>query len=117
MKSCRRRWLFSPQGQRRYDLETYFRRCPKGSLPITQLCHVLGIARSWFYGFESSRPGRHQRQKRGTDRDAELLPKIKLAFSQSKKRYGSKRIHQNLKADGEVVSKRRVARTLRENKI
>jgi hypothetical protein len=83
--------------------------------PIAQLCRIVGVARSWFYGFVQSQPARDQRHKLRTDRDAELLPKIKEAFSQSKKRYGSKRVHQDLKADGEDVSERRVARIMREN--
>ncbi|OBY26591.1 IS3 family transposase [Leisingera sp. JC1] len=85
--------------------------------PIAQLCRLVGVARSWFYGFVQSQPARDQRQKLRTDRDAELLPKIKEAFSQSKKRYGSKRVHQDLKADGEDVSERRVARIMRENNV
>ena len=85
--------------------------------PIAQLCRLVGIARSWLYSFVQSQPARDQRQKRRADRDAELLPKIKVAFSQSKKRYGSKRVYQNLKADGEEVSERRVARIMRENNV
>ncbi|WP_254695681.1 IS3 family transposase [Leisingera sp. NJS204] len=46
-----------------------------------------------------------------------MLPKIKAAFTQSKKRYGAKRGHQDLKADGEDVSERRVARIMRENNV
>ncbi|UWQ79043.1 IS3 family transposase [Leisingera sp. S132] len=89
----------------------------KALYPISLLCRILGIGRSWFYGFTQSQPTRDQRQKLRTDRDAELLPKIKAAFSQSKKRYGSKRVHQDLKADGEAVSERRVARIMKENSI
>ncbi|AHD08917.1 IS3 family transposase [Phaeobacter gallaeciensis] len=85
--------------------------------PIVQLCRLVGVARSWFYGFVQSQLARDQRHKLRTDRDAELLPKIKEAFSQSKKRYGSKRVHQDLKADGEDVSERRVARIMRENNV
>ncbi|OBY25184.1 IS3 family transposase [Leisingera sp. JC1] len=85
--------------------------------PIAQLCRLVGIARSWLYGFVQSQPARDQRQKLRADRDAELLPKIKVAFSQSKKRYGSKRVYQDLKADGEDVSERRVARIMRENNV
>ena len=84
---------------------------------IAHLCRLVGIARSWFYGFVQSQPARDQRQKLRDNREAELLPKIKAAFSQSKKRYGSKRVHQDLKADGEDVSERRVARIMRENNV
>lgn len=46
-----------------------------------------------------------------------LLPKIKTFFKASKKCYGSKRIHQDLLADGEIVSERRVARIMKKNKV
>ncbi|WP_185962319.1 IS3 family transposase [Palleronia caenipelagi] len=36
-------------------------------------------------------------------------------FEARKERYGSKRIHRDLRADGERVSERHVARILREN--
>lgn len=85
--------------------------------PIAQLCRIVGVSRSWFYGFVQSQSARDHRQTRRVNRDAELLPKIKLAFSQSKKRYGSKRVYKDLKADGEDVSERRVARIMRQNKI
>ena len=89
----------------------------KAFYPVALLCRLLGIARSWFYGFVQSQSARDHRQKQRTNRDAELLPRIKEAFSRSKKRYGSKRIHRDLKADGELVSERRVARIMRQNNI
>ncbi|WP_082024003.1 MULTISPECIES: IS3 family transposase [unclassified Leisingera] len=85
--------------------------------PISLLCCILGIGRSWFYGSTQSQPARNQRQKLRDDRDADLLAKIKAAFSRSKKRYGSKRIHRDLIADGIHVSERRVARIMRENRV
>ncbi|MEM8554800.1 MAG: IS3 family transposase [Pseudomonadota bacterium] len=94
-----------------------FVAAPKELYSISLLCRLVGIGRSWFYGFVQSQPAREHRQMQRANRDAELLPKIKLAFSQSKKRYGSKRVHQDLKADGDVVSERRVARIMRQNKI
>ena len=47
----------------------------------------------------------------------DLLPKIRAFFKASKKRYGSKRIHQDLLADSEVVSERRVARIMKERRV
>ncbi|WP_152612194.1 IS3 family transposase [Leisingera sp. ANG-S5] len=89
----------------------------KALYPISLLCCILGIGRSWFYGSTQSQPARNQRQKLRDDRDADLLAKIKAAFSRSKKRYGSKRIHRDLIADGIHVSERRVARIMRENRV
>ncbi len=84
---------------------------------VSTLCRLLEISRGWFYGFLSSQPARDQRQAARQARDSALLPKIKAYFRVSKKRYGSKRIHQDLLADGETVSERRVARIMKENKV
>ena len=58
-----------------------------------------------------------QRQADREARDEELLPKIKIFFKASKKCYGSKRIHQDFLADGEIVCERLVAKIMRENKV
>jgi transposase InsO family protein len=63
------------------------------------------------------RPARDQRQTDRDIRDAELLAKIKIFFKASKKCYGSKRIHQDLLAEGDIVFERRVARVMKENKV
>jgi putative transposase len=89
----------------------------KAQYAVSTLCRVLEISRGWFYGFLASQPARDQRKADRDARDRELLPKIKTFFKASKKCYGSKRIHQDLVADGEVVSERRVARIMKENKV
>ena len=81
------------------------------------LCRALQTSRGWFYGYLASQPARDQRQADRAARDVDLLPKIRTFFKASKKCYGSKRIHQDLRADGEVVSERRVARIMKENKV
>ena len=47
----------------------------------------------------------------------ELLPKNRTFFKASNKCYGSERIHEDLVADGETVSERRVARIMKQNKV
>ena len=89
----------------------------KAQYAVSTLCRVLGISRGWFYGFLAAQPARDQRKADRDARDLELLPKIKTFFKASKKCYGSKRIHQDLVADGETVSERRVARIMKENKV
>jgi len=92
------------------------------SLPIKRnlrFPHYVGFWRypgGWFYGFPASQPARDQRQAGREARDHALLPKIKAFFRVSKKCYGSKRIHQDLLAAGEVVSERRVARIMKETR-
>ena len=79
--------------------------------------HYVGSLRSLGVGFMAFGPARDQRQTDRDIRDADLLAKIKIFFKASKKCYGSKRIHQDLLADGEIVSERLVARIMRENKV
>ncbi len=92
----------------------------KAQYAVSTLCRVLEISRGWFYGFLATQPARDQRKADRDARDArdlDLLPKIETFFKTSKKCYGSKRIHQDLVADGETVSERRVARIMKENKV
>ena len=89
----------------------------KARYAVSTLCRVPGISRGWFYGFLASQPARDQRQADRDARDPELLPGIRTFFKASRKCYGSKRIHQDLVADGETVSERRVARIMKENKV
>lgn len=89
----------------------------KAQYAVSTLCQVVGISRGWFYGFLSSQPARDQCSLARDARDLDLLPKIKAFFKAIKNCYGSKRIHQDLIADGEAVSERRVARIMRENNI
>lgn len=89
----------------------------KAQYSVSMLCRVLEISRGWLYGFLASQPARDQRHIARKDRDLELLPKIKTFFKASRNCYGSKRIFQDLAADGEVVSERRVARIMKENKV
>lgn len=81
------------------------------------MCRLLGISRSWFYGFQAGQDARNCREANRGRRDQELLPKIKGFFTASRQRYGSRRIHRDLVDVGEVVSERRVARIMRENRV
>jgi putative transposase len=89
----------------------------KAQYAVSTLCRVLQISRGWFYGLQASQPARELRKAARDARDLELLPKINTFFKASRKCYGSKRIHQDLAADGETVSERRVARIMKENKV
>jgi len=89
----------------------------KAQYAVSTLCRIFEVSRGWFYGFRASQAARDQRQTDRGIRDAELLAKIKIFFKASKKCYGSKRIHQDLLAEGDIVSERRVARVMKENKV
>gem|GEM_PF-2552503 len=76
--------------------------------------HERGI--EWVYGFFNSQPAKGRLRADRHSRDQALFLQIIRSFKASKKRYGSKRVHWDIIASGEIVSERRVARIMRENK-
>ena len=88
----------------------------KAQYAVSTICRLLEISRGWFYGFRASQAARDQRQTDRDIRDTDMLPKIKSFFKASKKCDGFKRIHQDLLADSEIVSERRVARIMKKTR-
>ncbi|TRD13341.1 IS3 family transposase, partial [Palleronia caenipelagi] len=84
---------------------------------VSTLCRLVRLSRSWFYGHDASLAARQGREARRAAQDVALLERIRHFFKASKYRYGSKRIHRDLGADGERVSERRVAKIMRGNRI
>ncbi len=80
---------------------------------IRFMCRVLGVAHSWFHARRRAAPKRTERAAR---RDR-LGSEIREIFERSKRCYGAPRIHAELKARGLRISKRTVAKLMRENGI
>lgn len=82
------------------------------SFSIGQLCRVLQVAPSGFYGgfyARSKRPlSRHQQQ------DEVLKVHISDSFERSRRSYGSPRIHQDLRSMDHNCARKRVARLMQE---
>jgi transposase InsO family protein len=78
---------------------------------VTVLCDVLSVSCSGFYAWREREPS--QRQLDDARLDAEVL----AIFEESHRRYGSPRIHQELKAKGERVSRRRVSRLMCQRRL
>ncbi len=79
--------------------------------PIERMAKVLGVSRSGYYRFLKAEPSlRDQKNK-------QLLDKIRLIHQTSFETYGSPRIHAELKDDGEVCSRKRVAKLMRHHGI
>jgi len=74
-------------------------------------CAALEIARSGFYDWQS-----RDLSKRDCD-DIALLPRIESIHRKSKETYGSPRITAELRAEGECVNEKKIARIMRENEI
>jgi transposase InsO family protein len=73
------------------------------------MCEVLGVSPSAYYEWVHEQEAAHGR------RDAELAARIQALFVQFKGRYGAPRIHGELVRQGERVSRKRVARLMRES--
>ena len=80
----------------------------KACYPIRMLCRCLAVSRSGYYAWRRREPS-----ARAQD-DAELKIKIAASHSASNRTYGSPRILRDLREDGDLVSRKRVARLMRE---
>ena len=84
-----------------------FIQAEKASYPVEVLCRVLTVARSGYYAWCRRPLGARAQQNQG------LLTHIRTCYQASRGRYGSPRIHQDLRAHGLRVSRHRVARLMR----
>jgi len=86
----------------------------KDEYPVAVLCQVLEVTRSGYYAWErrqSQPPGPREKRRQ------ELLEKIKEAHEHSRGTYGSPRVFQELKAQGEAVCQNTVAKLMKQHEI
>ena len=81
----------------------------KVAFPTAALCRVLGVSRSGFYGYLAE-PETEREQ-----RDAVLVAKTRAVFDEHKGRYGSPRVHRELRERGDIVSEKKVAQVMRDH--
>jgi transposase InsO family protein len=81
----------------------------KAEFPITKLCQYLRVSPSGFY---ASR-GRPESAHAQTDRRLRVL--VRASFDESRQRYGSPRIHEDLIEQAERVSRKRIIRLMQED--
>jgi len=80
----------------------------KATYPVSRLCRWLGVTPSGYYAWCQRPVSGH------TQRDRQLKVLIRASFDAHKSRYGSPRIYEELQDAREPVSKKRVARLMRE---
>jgi putative transposase len=80
----------------------------KHEFPIVVMCNVLGVCESGFYAWRKRPACERERE------DAQLSQEIRQVFVSHRGRYGSPRIHRELKDQGRSTSRKRVARLMRE---
>jgi putative transposase len=80
----------------------------RASYPIAFSCRVLGVSRSGYYRWAVAEPS-----KRAQD-DVKLSAEVREIHREHKGRYGSPRVHSELRARGRRVGRKRVARLMRQ---
>src|SRR5262249_51872182 len=76
--------------------------------PTARLCAALGVSRSGFYAWRLRPESAHAQQ------DRRLRVLVRASFEESRKRYGSPRIHEDLIEQQVHVSRKRVVRLMQE---
>ncbi|PBC69673.1 transposase InsO family protein [Streptomyces sp. TLI_235] len=80
---------------------------------VQRLCKVLGVARSGYYAW---RAGVRVRADRAAA-EAALVAEIRKVHRETRGAYGVPRVHAELRAQGLVVNRKRIARLMREHGI
>jgi len=75
------------------------------------MCRVLGVARAGFYAWT------HKPLSERAVEDNRLLELIKASYQASGGIYGSPRVYRDLRESGEQISRKRIARIMREHRI
>jgi putative transposase len=81
----------------------------KAEHSVTILCRCLRVTRSGFYAWQRRPESTHARD----DRRLKVL--VRVSFAESKQRYGSPRVHEDLLEQHEHVSRKRVVRLMQED--
>jgi putative transposase len=75
--------------------------------PIATMARVLGVSTAGYYAWSCRPPSAR------TEADAMLLKQIRTVHAISRATYGAPRVHAELKAEGKLLGKKRVARLMR----
>ena len=75
--------------------------------PVQVMCELLGVSRGGYYAWA----GRAESARAADDRT--LAAEIRAAYEASRGRYGSPRVHAELRARGRRIGRKRVARLMR----
>ena len=79
----------------------------RAEFALTAMCRVLGLSTSGYYGWLKRPPSERER------RNEALQGRIEAVWRDSRETYGRPRIHAALRARGERVSQKRVARLMK----
>lgn len=88
-----------------------FINAEKATFPVRMLCRVLAVSPSGFYAWKDRGPSARAKA------DARLAVEITASHRQSRCTYGSPRVHEDLRAQGWHLGRKRVARLMREQRL
>jgi transposase InsO family protein len=74
--------------------------------PVAMMCRVLEVSRAGFYAWR----GRPEAARAGEDR--RLAVEVASIYAESRQRYGSPRVHAELRSRGKATSRKRVAKLM-----
>lgn len=79
--------------------------------PVDLMFTALGVSVSGFYAAEARQ---HRPARARVEADERLRIEVRAAHAKSHRRYGAPRVHQELRAQGSRMARKRVARLMRE---
>ena len=83
----------------------------RGEFPVKLMCRVLEVTRSGYYAWRKREPSARARS------NERLRLEVRAIHRSTRGRYGSPRVHAELQARGERVSRKRVARLMRADEL
>jgi transposase InsO family protein len=85
-----------------------FIEAEEAKYPVRVLCRCLEVSAAGYYGWLAAGPSRREQE------DERLGVEVAAIFQENRRRYGSPRVHGELRDRGRCVSRKRVARLLSE---
>lgn len=79
----------------------------RNRFPVRLMCTALAVSESGYYAHVERGPSAHARA------DERLLVHVRATYTKSRRRYGARRVHHDLRRQGIRVAKKRVARLMR----
>jgi putative transposase len=78
---------------------------------VSRLCTLYGVTRAGYYAW------RRRPESAPAAQDRQLTERLRILFSAHRARYGSPRLHRELRREGWRVSRRRVERLMRASRL
>lgn len=78
---------------------------------VAEVCRYLGVNRTSFYAWQTAEPTVPE------ERDAQLAPLVRVIFKRHRRRYGARRIAEDLKEMGHHCDRRKVSNVMKTLKL